>query len=77
MKLRQEILDKIDNPRVRTAIASELECGEQNIAVQLRRNLPNGRMTKMDALQAISKVTGISIREILEENIEEGTTEAK
>lgn len=77
MKLRQEILDKIDNPQTRTAIASELLCGEQNIAVHLRRNADNGRMTKMDALQAISKVAGISVGEILEESIEEGTTEGK
>lgn len=77
MKLRQEILDKIDNPKTRRAIANELDCGEQNIVVHLRRNLDNGRMTKMDALQAISKVAGVPIVEILEESIEEGTTEGK
>lgn len=67
MKIKQKILDIIDNPQSRTAIASELKVGEQTIAVQLRGNKSNGRMTKMDSLLAISKVSGYPVSEILEQ----------
>lgn len=66
MIIKQAILDIIDNPQSRTRIASELGVGEQAIAIQLRRNTPNGRMTKMDALQAIAKESSCDIGEILE-----------
>jgi hypothetical protein len=67
MKVKKEILENINNPQKRTGIAQLLGCGEQNIALVMRRNQDNGRLTKMDALIAISKVTGIAIGEILEE----------
>jgi hypothetical protein len=67
MKVKQQVLDKIDNPQTRNVLGSRLGVGEQTVAVQLRRNKKNGRMTKMDALQAINKITGIPISEILEE----------
>jgi len=71
MKVKQKILDIIDKPIIRTSIASELGVGEQTVAIHMRRNASNGRMTKMDFLQAISKVTGIGVDEIL---AEEGET---
>lgn len=64
MKIKKRIINKIDTPQVRTKIAQILGCGEQAIAVQLRRNGANGRLTKMDALQAISEVTGVPVTEI-------------
>ena len=67
MKVRQKILDIIDNPKCRVAIATELGVGEQAITVHIKGNRTNGRMTKMDFLQAISKVSGCPIDEILEE----------
>lgn len=67
MKLKQSILDKIDKPQVRTRIANSLGCGEQVVAVHMRRNSTNGRLTKMDALQAISKeLGGMNIADILD-----------
>lgn len=67
MKIKQSILDKINTPLERTKIALELGCGENGIAIQLRLNKANGRMTKMDALQAISKVSGHAVEDILEQ----------
>lgn len=66
MKVKQKILDLIDVPEMRMDIAREIRCGEQAVQVHIRKNRNNGRMTKMDFLQAISKVTGIPIDEILE-----------
>lgn len=66
MKVRQNILDQIDNPQMRTLIAVELGVGEAVIAVHMRRNSEDGRMTKMDFLKAISKVLKVSIEDILE-----------
>lgn len=72
MKVKQKILDLIDNPQTRTAIAMDLKVGEQGVALHMRENKSNGRMTKMDFLQAISKVSGIRVEDILEqEQIEE------
>jgi predicted component of type VI protein secretion system len=67
MKVNQQVLDKIDNPTTRNTLGSKLRIGEQTIAVHLRRNKENGRMTKYDALQAMSEITGVPISEILEE----------
>lgn len=67
MKIKQKILDKIDSPLVRSKLAVQLKCGEQNLAVQMRKNISNGRLTKMDALIAISEEVGCSVTDILEE----------
>jgi len=66
MIIRQKILDIIDTPVKRTAIASILGVGEQSIDKHLRANKPNGRCTKMDFLQAVSEVSGFPVEEILE-----------
>lgn len=68
MKVSQKILDQIDNPQTRTAIAAKLGVGEQSIDKHLRANKDNGRCTKMDFLQAVSEVSGFPIEEILEED---------
>lgn len=67
MKVKKEILEIINNPQKRTGIAQLLGCGEQNIVLVIRRNKKNGRLTKWDALNAISKVTGVAIEDILED----------
>jgi len=67
MKVKKEILEKIDNPRSRTRIALRLGCGEQNVANLIRKNFENGALTKMIALKAIAEETGLSLDEILEE----------
>lgn len=66
MKVKQEILEIIDNPVARTRIALDLHIGEQAVAFQVKANRDNGRMTRMDFLMAIAKETGKSIDEILE-----------
>lgn len=71
MKIKQEILDLVDNPQSRTRIALDLCIGEQTVALQMRNNAENGRMTKMDFLKAISKECGVSVEDILEESTEE------
>lgn len=72
MKVKRSILDKIDTPQVRTRIAISLGCGEQVLAVHMRKNATNGRLTKMDALQAISKeLNGLAIAEILDTKIKQ------
>jgi hypothetical protein len=67
MKVKQEILDKIDNPQSRTRIAMQLNQGEQSIALACRANQDNGTLTKMAALKAISEIVGIPVEEILED----------
>lgn len=68
MKIKRDILQKIDNPQSRTKIALALGQGEQSIASACRANQDNGTLTKMAALKAISDETGIGIEEILEES---------
>jgi hypothetical protein len=67
MKVKQEILDRVNNTEKRVLIAQELKVGEQMVQSHMRRNANNGRMTKMDFLQAISKVSGVPVDEILEQ----------
>lgn len=67
MKVKQDILERINNVQSRMGIATRLQTGEQNIVLAIRRNASNGRMTKMDFLQAVEAETGILVGEILEE----------
>ncbi len=69
MKVKQEILDVINNPSARTRIAFDLKTGEANIALIIRRNADDGGMTKMKFLKAIEKETGIPVDQILEEEV--------
>jgi hypothetical protein len=66
MKVRQKILDIINLPAKRMLIASDLNVAEPTIYYHLKKNNPNGRMTKMDALEAMSKVANVPVNEILE-----------
>lgn len=76
MIVRQAILEKVNKPLVRSRIAVALGVGEQAVAMQMRNNTPDGRLTKMDALQAIAKEAGCEVSEILEaeEPAEVGST---
>lgn len=66
MKLKQQILDSIDNPQSRTKIAMALQIGEQAVAKACRANDPNGTLTKYAALEVISEETGKPIEKLLE-----------
>jgi hypothetical protein len=65
MKVKQEILHRIDS-KVRMRIAMSLGTLEQNIYLAIRRNAPNGRLTKMDFLLAVKRELGVSVEDILE-----------
>lgn len=69
MKIKSEILAKVNNPQSRTKIATDLGVGEQTIAYQMRVNADDGRLTKMDALKAIAKESGVDVSEILEQEV--------
>lgn len=68
MKLKQEIINKVNNPASRARMGLVLGCGDQMLYIHLKENKDNGRLTKMDALQAIAKEAQIEIDEILEED---------
>jgi len=71
MKLKQEIIDRLNNPPTRRRISAKLKsCGDQAIYKHLRGNAENGRLTKMDALKAIAQETGLSIDDLLEDSTE-------
>lgn len=71
MKLKQEIIDRLNNPPTRRRISAKLKsCGDQAIYKHLRGNAENGRLTKMDALKAIAEETGLSIDDLLEDSTE-------
>lgn len=67
MKVKQKIIDKINNRPTRMRIAERLDTGEQNIYLAINKNLDNGRMTKWDFLKAIEAETNIPVDKILEE----------
>ncbi|HYC30545.1 MAG TPA: hypothetical protein VEB42_17035 [Chitinophagaceae bacterium] len=72
MKLKKEIVDKLNNPPTRRRISAKLKsCGDQAIYKHLRGNSDNGRLTKMDALKAIAEETGLTVDQLLEDPSEE------
>ncbi len=67
MKIKLEILQKVNNPQSRNRIGVKLGIGEQAVAVQMRNNTEDGRLTKMDALTAIADEVGTaSISDIID-----------
>lgn len=65
MKIKQSVLDQIKgNSRLRLALA--LNCSEQWIIKLMEKNQPNGPLTLIAALNAISEETGLTQDEILE-----------
>jgi DNA-binding transcriptional ArsR family regulator len=73
MIIRAEILDKINNPKTRVKIASALSQGELSVIDMIRKNAPNGSLTKVAALKVIAEELGVTQDEILEEVQEEVT----
>lgn len=68
MKVRQEILEKINNPQSRTKIAMALGQGEQSIALVCRTNQPNSALTKWAAVKVISEELNVPMDQVLEES---------
>lgn len=68
MKIKKKILDKVNNVGSRRRICSDLDISDQMLYKHIRANRENGRLTKMDALKAMSKETGEPVDEIIEED---------
>ncbi len=72
MRIKKEILDRLDISSI-NRIALALGRSAATVAAQIRLNKINGRLTKMDALTAISKEVGIAVDQLLEVVSEEVT----
>lgn len=70
MKIKQTILDQVNNTKVRTKIAMAIDQGEQSIYHLMKDNKPNSSLTKYAALRVISEEVGAPIEDILEPVIE-------
>ncbi len=68
MKIKKAILIKVNNVNSRKRICNDLNISDQMLYKHLSANRENGRLTKMDALKAISKETGIGIEDIIVES---------
>lgn len=71
MIIKKDIVSLVNNVESRRRISERLGIGDQMLGIHLRNNKPNGRLTKMDALQAISDEANIAVTEILESPVEE------
>lgn len=71
MKVRQSILDQINNVESRRKIGERLGIADQMVYIHIKKNAVDGPLTKMKALQAISEVTEIPVMEILEDDNKE------
>jgi len=65
MKIRKAIINSVNNVNSRKRISNDLNISDQMLYKHLSANKENGRLTKMDALKAISKETGIGIEDII------------
>lgn len=69
MKIKQTIIDQINNVDSRKRICNVLPMSDQMLYKHLSANSDNGRLTKMDALMAISKETGTAVDQLCEESV--------
>lgn len=67
MKVKQTILDRVNNVASRRVISEKLDIGDQMLYLHMKKNAADGPLTKMKALLAISEETGVPVEEILEE----------
>lgn len=66
MKVKQSILDRLNNVVSRRNIAVRLGLGETAVYNHMRLNKSDGYLTKMKALMAISEESGVPVDQILE-----------
>lgn len=69
MKIKQTIIDQINNVDSRKRICDDLDIGDQMLYKHINANKENGRLTKLDALRSISKETGAAIEDICDETV--------
>jgi len=74
MKIKQTILDQINNVESRRGISEKLGIGDQMLYKHIKTNSDDGPLTKMIALMAISEETGIPIDQVLEQEVSTGET---
>lgn len=67
-KLSQKALKMIDECRpngIIRQLGTALDCSESNINRHIRKNIPNGDLTKVAALKVIRESTGLDDTQIL------------
>lgn len=70
MKVKQKVLDLVNNVESRKRISDDLKIGDQMLYKHMNQNKDNGRLTKMDAIIALSRESKIPVSKILEGNEE-------
>lgn len=65
--LKKDVIIYFQEPLAKRRLASRMAVAETTLNIQLRQNNTNGRLTKMDALTAISKEMNTPIFELLDE----------
>jgi hypothetical protein len=65
-KIKQSVIDILKDQRMTLQLALKLGVGERSIQNHVSDNLPYGRLTDMDALEAIGELTGKKILDIIE-----------
>jgi hypothetical protein len=71
MIIKKSILEQINNVESRRRISEKMGIGDQMLHRHILKNKPNGALTKMLALKAISEETGVAVNELLEEGQEQ------
>lgn len=64
MKLKKEIIDRINSVQTRMRIAVQIGIGEQMMYDHINRNKTGGRLTRIDALLAIAQELDIPQSEV-------------
>lgn len=70
MKLKNDIVQKINNVPVRRRLGEKLNIGDQMLYHHLRVNREDGCLTRMTALVFIAQEVGLKVDELLETGTE-------
>ncbi|MGN6491213.1 MAG: hypothetical protein ACTHLE_04400 [Agriterribacter sp.] len=65
-KLKSNVVESLDNREMTLKLALNLGIGQRMVEQHLESNKPYGRLTWMDALEAISDLLGIEIMDLIE-----------
>lgn len=65
MKLKTDVLQKVNKPRVRLELANVLDCTEQTIIRYIKKNEENGPLTSLAAMKTIKKCTGMTTTSLI------------
>ncbi|MGN6435992.1 MAG: hypothetical protein ACTHMM_05645 [Agriterribacter sp.] len=65
-KLKENIVEKLQEQPMTLQLALMLKCSQRSIQNHLDENKAYGRLTHLDALEAVSELLGIGILELLE-----------